>query len=80
MTHCTHEWTPVPLEIGRYACTRCGRVGCRTASGIRALKRPQDDLREAIANAEWSSARDAAALAIQRGRYGVDCLWSVDEE
>lgn len=79
MTHCTHEWTPVPLEIGRYACTRCERVGRRTASGIRPLKRTRDDLREAIAHAEWSSARDAASLAIQRGRYGVDCLWP-DEE
>lgn len=80
MTHCTHEWTPVPLEIGRYACPRCERVGRRTASGIRPLKRPQDDLREAIANAEWSSARDAAALAIQRGRYGVDYMRADDEE
>lgn len=70
----------MPLAIGRYACTRCECVGRRTASGIRALKRVRDDLSRAIYHAEWSSARDAAALAIQRGRYGVDYLWSGDEE
>ena len=79
MTHCTHTWTPVPLEIGRYACPRCGCIGRRTTSGIRPLKRPQDDLRRAIANAEWSSARDAAAREIQRGRYGVDYAGSAEE-